>query len=59
LHHGDHVLAVDGARVHSLDDLHTRIYNSRPGMSPTLTIERDGAVESVTPTLVSWPVASY
>jgi S1-C subfamily serine protease len=59
LHHGDHVLAIDGTRVHSLDDLHARIYNSRPGVTPTLTIERDGAVQSVTPTLVSWPVASY
>ncbi len=59
LHHGDHVLAIDGTRVHSLDDVHTRIYNSRPGTTPTLTIERDGAVQSVTPTLVSWPVASY
>jgi S1-C subfamily serine protease len=59
LRHGDHLLAIDGVRVHSLDDVHARIYNSRPGTTPTLTIEREGDQESVTPTLVNWPVASY
>jgi S1-C subfamily serine protease len=59
LHRGDHVLAIDGTRVHGLDDLRARIYGAHPGTTPTLTIERNGVESSVTPTLVSWPVASY
>jgi len=59
LRHGDHLIAIDGVRVHSSDDLQERIYGAHPGASPTLTIERDGVEESVTPTLISWPVASY
>jgi len=59
LHRGDHLLAIDGIRVHSSDELQARIYGAHPGSSPTLLIERGGMEETVTPTLISWPVASY
>jgi len=59
LRHGDHLIAIDGMRVHSFRDLQERIYGARPGTTPTLLIERNGTEQSVTPTLVSWPVASY
>jgi len=59
LQRGDHLIAIDGVRVHSSDDVQARIYGAHPGTSPTLLIERNGVEESVTPTLVSWPVASY
>ena len=59
LQRGDHLIAIDGMRVHSSDDVQMRIYGAHPGTTPTMLIERNGVEESVTPTLVSWPVASY
>jgi S1-C subfamily serine protease len=56
---GDHVLAIDGASLHSAVDLQERIYNAHPGMQPTLTVERNGVVETYHPTLVAWPVINY
>lgn len=56
---GDHVLAIDGAPVRSLEDLRQRILHTRPGMSPEILIERDGMKSTVRPTLVSWPLAGF
>jgi S1-C subfamily serine protease len=58
LHPGDHVLSIDGAPIRSSSDLQERIYGSHPGSQPTLVIEREGSLETLHPTLVSWPVVS-
>jgi S1-C subfamily serine protease len=55
---GDHVVSIDGAPVRSANDLQERIYGSHPGAQPTLVIERQGSVETMHPTLVSWPVVT-
>ena len=60
LHPGDHVLAIDGARVTSGTDLQHRIFAAHPGYAPTLEIERaDGTHDAVSPTLIAWPTISY
>jgi S1-C subfamily serine protease len=56
LHPGDHVLSIDGAPIRSSADLQERIYGSHPGAQPTLVVEHEGSLETVHPTLVSWPV---
>ena len=56
LRSGDHVVAIDGAVLHSSQDLQDRIYGARPGTRPTIVIERNGMELTVTPTLVAWPV---
>lgn len=52
---GDHVVSVDGAPIRAASDLQERIYGSRPGSQPSLTIERDGRYDTVHPTLAAWP----
>lgn len=52
---GDRVLAVDGDRVDSANELQERIYNATPGSRPVITIERDGAERQLRPMLVAWP----
>ncbi len=59
LHPGDHVLSIDGMPIRSANDLQERIYGSHPGAQPTLVIERNGATETLHPTLVSFPSISY
>lgn len=59
LHRGDHVLQIDGSSIRSADDLQERIYDSHPGASPSLLIERDGTVQTLHPTLTNWPIVSY
>jgi S1-C subfamily serine protease len=56
---GDHVVSIDGAPITSANDLQQRIYDSHPGAHPTLTIERDGVMQTVHPTLTAWPIVSY
>jgi S1-C subfamily serine protease len=59
---GDHVVSIDGAPIRAASDLQERIYGSRPGAQPTLTIERNGDYDQVRPTLAAWPssaVISY
>ena len=52
---GDHVVSIDGAPIRAASDLQERIYGSRPGAQPTLTIERNGEERHVIPTLAAWP----
>lgn len=52
---GDHVLAIDGSPVRSLEDLRQRILHSRPGATPDILIERDGVRSVIRPTLMAWP----
>lgn len=52
---GDIVMAVDGDRVDSANELQERIYNATPGSRPILTIERDGTQRQLRPLLVAWP----
>lgn len=56
---GDHVLSIDGSAIHSSADLQERIYGAHPGSQPMIVIERNGIQQTVHPTLVAWPVASY
>jgi len=58
LRSGDHLLAIDGVRVHSDEEVRERLFGMHPGASPTLLVERSGIEESVTPTLAPWPVIS-
>jgi S1-C subfamily serine protease len=44
---GDVVMAVDGAPVHSMSELMTRLYPDPPGMSVAVTFERSQATETV------------
>lgn len=44
---GDVVMAVDGAPVHSMSELMTRLYPDPPGMSVEVTFERSQATETV------------
>ncbi len=55
---GDHVIAIDGAPVHSDADMR-RLYQMPPGSQPSLVIERNGDYQTVRPTLAAWPVVSY
>ncbi len=55
---GDRVLAVDGDRVDSANELQERIYNATPGSRPVITIERDGAERLLRPMLVAWPAVA-
>jgi S1-C subfamily serine protease len=56
---GDHVLSIDSVPIRTASDLQERIYGSRPGTQPSLTIERNGELNNVIPTLAAWPVVSY
>ena len=35
--------------------LQERIFNSSPGATPTLTVERNGSEMMLRPTLIAWP----
>jgi S1-C subfamily serine protease len=52
---GDHVMSIDGAPIRAASDLQERIRGARPGAQPSLVIERNGAYETVRPTLAPWP----
>jgi len=52
---GDHVLAVDGDRVDSANELQERIFNAHPGARPLILIEREGSTMMLHPTLIAWP----
>ena len=56
---GDLVVAVDGNRIDSGDELQELIFNARPGTRPTITIQRSGSIDYVQPTLISWPSVTY
>lgn len=56
---GDHVLAIDGSPVRSLEDLRQRILHTRPGTSPSILIDRAGVKSTIHPTLISWPVSEF
>jgi S1-C subfamily serine protease len=56
---GDHVISINGDRVDSASELQEKIFGSHPGARPTLIIERNGAMQTMRPTLVAWPAISY
>jgi S1-C subfamily serine protease len=56
---GDLVIAVDGNRIDSGDELQDLIFNARPGSKPTLLVQRGNVHETMQPTLISWPTISY
>jgi S1-C subfamily serine protease len=56
---GDHVLAVNNVRIRSEADLQERIFNMRPGTTPSLVVERRGEIMTVHPTLIAWPAVLY
>lgn len=55
---GDRVIAVDGDRIDSANELQERIYNAAPGSRPIITVQRDGAQRQLRPMLVAWPSVS-
>lgn len=57
LHKGDHVVRINGAPIGSAADLQERIFNSRPGTTPTIVVERDGSERTYHPVLTQWPSA--
>lgn len=56
---GDHVLAVNNVRIRSDVDLQERIFNMRPGTTPSLVVDRSGEILTVHPTLIAWPAVTY
>lgn len=56
---GDHLLAIDGHRLHADGEAQEMLASMHPGSTPTLLLEHDGAQRTVTPTLVAWPVVAY
>jgi predicted metalloprotease with PDZ domain len=56
---GDHVLAVDGDRIDSANELQERIFNSHSGARPLIMIRRGEEVRDMRPTLISWPSVTY
>jgi S1-C subfamily serine protease len=56
---GDHILAVNNVRIRSDIDLQERIFNMRPGATPSLIVERGGEILTVHPTLIAWPAVTY
>lgn len=59
LRKGDIVIAVNGNRVESADEMHHLIYDSYPGSEPTVLVRRGEEIETFRPILASWPVLSY
>lgn len=54
---GDQVIAIDGDRVDSANELQERIFTGHPGSRPMIQIQRDGTTEMVRPTLIAWPTS--
>jgi len=52
---GDVIVALDGTRVETMDQLIKLVSRREPGDSVRLTIVRDGRQQEVTVTLGSWP----
>jgi S1-C subfamily serine protease len=52
---GDHILAIDDAQIAPTDELKARVFAAAPGSTPTLTVERDGEILTVRPTLIAYP----
>src|SRR5258705_9612170 len=59
LQRGDHVVRINGVRIDSAADLQERIFNSVPGATPTLSVERSGNELTLRPTLIAWPSVTY
>jgi S1-C subfamily serine protease len=49
------IVALDGTRVETMDQLIELVSRREPGDSVRLTIVRDGRQQEVTVTLGSWP----
>lgn len=56
---GDHVLSIDDLPITPSDELKERVFDAHPGVTPTLTVERDGEILTVRPTLIAWPSVNY
>jgi S1-C subfamily serine protease len=56
---GDQLIAVDGQRVDTGRELQALIYNAPVGSHPTILFRRGGQLETIRPTLISWPNISY
>jgi S1-C subfamily serine protease len=59
LHKGDRLLTIDGAAIHSVEDVEAHILEAHPGTTPEIVFERDGVRSTVRPTLIAPPLASY
>ncbi len=59
LSRGDHILAVDGVPMETRSELIQRISSTAPGTSAVLTIEHDGTVRTLRPTLATSPHYDY
>ena len=56
---GDLVLAVDGNKIDSGDELQDLIYNARPGSTPTILVRRGSEQFLAKPRLAAWPAVVY
>jgi S1-C subfamily serine protease len=59
MHPHDHVLSINNTRIGSAGELQEQIFYSHPGATPSLTVERQGEVLTLQPTLVAWPSVTY
>jgi S1-C subfamily serine protease len=54
---GDHILSIDGMRMHSTDEVQEHILDAHAGTTATIVYERHGVVSTVHPTLMARRIA--
>ena len=59
LRKGDHILTIDGQRMHSTDEVQEHIFDAHAGTPATIVYERQGVQNTVHPTLMARRIASY
>ena len=59
LRRGDHILTIDGMRMHSTGEVQEHIFDARAGTPATIVYERQGIQATVHPTLMARRIASY
>ena len=59
LRKGDHILTIDGMRMHSTDEVQEHIFDAHSGTPATIVYERQGVQSTVHPTLMARRIASY
>jgi S1-C subfamily serine protease len=55
---GDRLLSIDGAPVRTSADVE-QLASMQPGAQPTLIVEHSGTIETLHPTLTTWPNVRY
>lgn len=57
---GDRVIAIEGDRVDSMDEMEVRIRSAQPGTRPAILVKRkSGHTETIRPMLMSRPIIQF